>query len=336
MPVDTRKITYAAGTQPASMGAGGQDLDPNENKPKNEQQEDKTPPEPMPSPRTPTPGAHALAAELADVEFELASAKRTADKLRSRANARAAHQSAQADKKSSAAPSPPPRPRIEDESAALDMQELGDIIGNSFKTALSTVTKEDTGSLISKEEAALVQCDLSLATRKGFVAMIRNKGRLVDDRMDALYSLLSGSPKEIPHTIERLGLKHLDKRLAATIFKCLKEKAPHVIKLMKVIEKDPSLGVSGVLIFKWLDEETKKVMRTAPEDLKLAFDSETFLRCDAAKEVNEVNAKVPRQVQRLAARRASADHRQDPRAGAGRALGGDPAQRVPPRDPLGR
>jgi cold shock CspA family protein len=290
MPVDTRRVTHAAGTQPASMGAGGQDLDPNENKPKNEQQEDKTPPEPMPSPRTPTPGAHALAAELADVEFELASAKRTADKLRSRANARAAHQSAQADKKSSAAPSPPPRPRIEDESAALDMQELGDIIGNSFKTALSTVTKEDTGSLISKEEAALVQCDLSLASRKGFVAMIRNKGRLVDDRMDALYSLLSGSPKEIPHTIERLGLKHLDKRLAATIFKCLKEKAPHVIKLMKVIEKDPSLGVSGVLIFKWLDEETEKVMRTAPEDLKLAFDSETFLRCDAAKEVNEVNA----------------------------------------------
>ena len=202
MPVDTRRVTHAAGTQPASMGAGGQDLDPNENKPKNELQEDKTPPEPMPSPRTPTPGAHALAAELADVEFELASAKRTADKLRSRANARAAHQSAQADKKSSAAPSPPPRPRIEDESAALDMQELGDIIGNSFKTALSTVTKEDTGSLISKEEAALVQCDLSLASRKGFVAMIRNKGRLVDDRMDALYSLLSGV-YDIPATAKR-------------------------------------------------------------------------------------------------------------------------------------
>ena len=239
MPVDTRRVTHAAGTQPASMGAGGQDPDPNENQPKNEQQEDKNPPEPMPSPRTPTPGAHALAAELADVEFELASAKRTADKLRSRAKARAAHQSAQADKRSSTAPSPPPRPRIEDESAALDTKELGAIIGNSFKTALSTVTKEDTGSLISKEEAALVQCDLSLASRKGFVATIRNKGRLVDERVDELFSLMSQSPKELPHIIEQIGLKYLDKRLAVTIFKCLKEKAPHVTKLMKPSRRTP-------------------------------------------------------------------------------------------------
>ena len=45
-----------------------------------------------------------------------------------------------------------------------------------------------------------------------------------------------------------------------------------------------------MLIFKWLDTETEKVMRNDPEDLKLAFDNEPFLRYDAAKEVNEVNA----------------------------------------------
>ena len=71
MPVDTRRISYAAdtqaaGIQPSSMVARGQGPDPNENQPKNEQQEDKTPPKPMPGPRTPTPSAHAVAAELAD------------------------------------------------------------------------------------------------------------------------------------------------------------------------------------------------------------------------------------------------------------------------------
>ena len=292
MPVDTRRVTHAAGTQPASMGAGGQDLDPNENKPKNDQQEDKTPPKPMPGPRTPTPSAHAVAAELADVENELASARNTADELLSRAKARRSAQQNAKDKNSSTMPSPPPRPRIEDECTAReqDMKELGATIGDSIKAALTTTIKEDTGSFIAKEEAALVQCDLSLSSRKGFIAMLRNKGRLVDERVDKLFSLESGSDKEILYTIEQLGLKSVDKRLAATIFKCLKEKQPFVVKLTKAAETDPALGMSGVLMIKWINEETNKVMRNDPEEIKLAFDNEPFLQFDAAKEINEIKA----------------------------------------------
>ena len=89
-------------------------------------------------------------------------------------------------------PSPPPRPRIEDESASLDMKALSD----SIKAALTTATKEDTGSFIAKEEAALVQRDLSLASRAGFVAMLRNKSALVDERVHQLFSLENGSNKE--------------------------------------------------------------------------------------------------------------------------------------------
>ena len=96
MPVSTRKVTYAAGTQPGSMVAGGQGPDPadahqNENQPKNELQEDKTPSKPMPGPRTPSPSAHAVAAALADVEIELESAKKTASELRKRLKSRQLH-----------------------------------------------------------------------------------------------------------------------------------------------------------------------------------------------------------------------------------------------------
>jgi len=295
MPVDTRKITYAAGTQPASMGAGGQDPDPadahqNENKPKNELQEDKTQPEPTPSPRTPTPSAHAVNAELADVESELASAKKTAEELRNRAMSRLTGRSAQPDKKSSRMPSPLPRPRMEDAHPTLDMKELGKAIGDSIKGSLD---KEDIGSYISKEEAALVQCDLSLESRKGFTAMIHNKGRLADERVNELFAVFSattGTPEERARIIEERNLKSVDKRLAATVIKCLKEKAPCVIKLTKAMEKDAALGVSGMRIFEWLNKETEKIMRMDPEDLKLSFDSTPFLVWGATKEVNEVNA----------------------------------------------
>ena len=295
MPVDTRRISYAAdtqaaGIQPSSMVARGQGPDPNENQPKNEQQEDKTPPKPMPGPRTPTPSAHAVAAELADVDNELASARKTADELLSRAKARRSAQQNAKDKKSSTMPSPPPRPRMEDAHPTLDMKELGKAIGDSIKGSLD---KEDIGSYISKEEAALVQCDLSLESRKGFTAMIHNKGRLADERVNELFAVFSattGTPEERARIIEERNLKSVDKRLAATVIKCLKEKAPCVIKLTKAMEKDAALGVSGMRIFEWLNKETEKIMRMDPEDLKLSFDSTPFLVWEATKEVNEVNA----------------------------------------------
>ena len=295
MPVDTRRISYAAdtqaaGIQPSSMVARGQGPDPNENQPKNEQQEDKTPPKPTPGPRTPTPSAHAVTAELADVESELASAKKTAEELRNRAMSRLTGQSAQRDKKSSRKPSPPPRPRMEDAHPTLDMKELGKAIGDSIKGSLD---KEDIGSYISKEEAALVQCDLSLESRKGFAAMVHSKGRLADERVDeifAVFSATTGTPEERARIIEERNLKSVDKRLAATVLKCLKEKAPCVSKLMKAMEKDAALGVSGMRIFEWLDKETEKTVRMDPEDLMLAFKSKSFIEYDATKEVNEVNA----------------------------------------------
>ena len=350
MPVDTRKITYAAGTQPASMGAGGQDPDPadahqNENKPKNELQEDKTQPEPTPSPRTPTPSAHAVNAELADVESELASAKKTAEELRNRAMSRLTGQRAQPDKKSSRMPSPLPRPRMEDAHPTLDMKELGKAIGDSIKGSLD---KEDIGSYISKEEAALVQCDLSLESRKGFTAMIHNKGRLADERVNELFAVFSattGTPEERARIIEERNLKSVDKRLAATVIKCLKEKAPCVIKLTKAMEKDAALGVSGMRIFEWLNKETEKIMRMDPEDLKLSFDSTPFLVWGATKEVNEVNAlEMISAIEALPTKYTSSPRdvlelildKIPVQVSEGRALGGHPQERAPPCDPRRR
>ena len=299
MPVGTRSTFGRIGTgglaQPAGMVADSRSRSTvtgqKENEEANEQQHDK---EAAPPPKTPV--ARHVEEALADVEAELASAREYHGQLLSRGSrpgslrlSQLARRIAHEQNKHSPMPSPPPRPRMEIESPA-SAKEIGDAVGSAIKSSLHSITKDEKGSLVSKEEAKLNKCDLSIPTREGLKNMIRTKGTLVDPRVAELFGIKYGSRAELMRIIRERDLTSVDMRVAATIYTLLvpKEMATTIALLVDATEKDAQLGVSGMLIFDWLSKQTEKMMRNSAKAIKAAFDAQGFLESGVPADLIEV------------------------------------------------
>ena len=185
----------------------------------------------------------------------------------------------------------------------LELDEEEDAMPSEYKdnfstpalmlTALKEAVKpeEKTGSYIATETAKLLASDLSKAKRCDFIKTMWNHGALADSRVEKLMDLATRhSDKDLDAMIEQRGLDGVNKRMAATIYACLKhEGAPTVELLLKATVDEPKLGVSGVRIIEWIVNVGTLGSYGQHEKEKDRFDEKSFFKAGLTSEYNEVN-----------------------------------------------
>ena len=288
MPVSTRTTSADAGShcpaQPAaSMVARGQDLDPKENQPNKNNT--------TPQPYTPPPSALQRSRELKDklkqeiheleavIDVQLSAAKEQYQ--RESAARSSARQRSRRHK-----PTPIKLPTLDDTMEDHGEQlpeQIGTAVSNAIASTLTKAKEETTGPYISKDAGAHIASDLAKPNRAGFTAEILKKSTLVEGKVKDLMTIKWNNREELSEALKELGLEHVDRRLAATIWCALtdKNKAPTVELLTLMTESDAALGQSGVLLLDWIAKEGIDGAYNKDEKEKALFDATVFFRAGA-------------------------------------------------------
>ena len=272
------------------MEAGGQDPDPKENQPNKNNT--------TPQPYTPPPSALQRSRELKDklkqeiheleavIDVQLSAAKEQYQ--RESAARSSARQRSRRHK-----PTPIKLPTLDDTMEDHGEQlpeQIGTAVSNAIASTLTKAKEETTGPYISKDAGAHIASDLAKPNRAGFTAEILKKSTLVEGKVKDLMTIKWNNREELSEALKELGLEHVDRRLAATIWCALtdKNKAPTVELLTLMTESDAALGQSGVLLLDWIAKEGIDGAYNKDEKEKALFDATVFFRAGADETINKV------------------------------------------------